>query len=112
MEHNGQVLGGGNPWATHTADGSTALTVAANDRYFINTAAGAQTANLPAAPQVGDQVSFLDLAGTFDTNNLTIGRNGLKIMGLTEDLVVSTENAGIQLVYTGSTYGWKLVTVL
>lgn len=101
-------LGGGNPWATHTADGSTALTVAANDRYFIDTTSGAQTANLPASPQVGDQVSFVDLAGTFDTNNLTIGRNSLKIMGLTEDLVVSTEDAGIQLVYTGSTYGWKL----
>ena len=101
-------LGGGNPWATHTADGSTALTVAANDRYFIDTTAGAQTVNLPASPQVGDQVSFVDLAGTFDTSNLTIGRNSLKIMGLSSDMTVSTENAGIQLVYTGATYGWKL----
>jgi hypothetical protein len=101
-------LGGGNPWATHTADGSTALSVAANDRYFIDTTSGAQTATLPGSPQVGDQVSFVDLAGTFDTNNLTLGRNGLKIMGLTEDLVISLEDAGIQLVYTGATYGWKL----
>ena len=30
-------------------------------------------------------------------------------MGATNDLVVSTENAGIQLVYTGSAQGWKLV---
>ena len=67
---------------------------------------------LPASPQTGDQVSFVDLAGTFDTNNLTIGRNSLKIMGLTEDMIVSTENAGLQLVYTGSTYGWKLTTNL
>jgi len=101
-------LGGGNPWATHTADGSTALTVAANDRYFINTTAGAQTANLPASPQTGDQVSFVDLAGTFDTNNLTIGRNSLKINGATADLVINLEDAAIQLVYTGATYGWKL----
>jgi hypothetical protein len=103
-------LGGGNPWATFTADGSTALTIAANDRYFINTTAAAQTATLPASPQVGDQVSIVDLAGTFDTNNLTVGRNSLKIMGLTEDLVISTEDAGIQLVYTGATYGWKLTS--
>ena len=102
-------LGGGNPWSTHTADGSTALTVAANDRYFIDTTAGAQTVNLPASPQTGDQVSLIDLAGTFDTNNLTIGRNSLKIMGQTADMVITTEDAGIQLVYTGSTYGWKLV---
>ena len=105
-------LGGGNPWATHTADGSTALNVAANDRYFINTTAGPQTANLPAAPQVGDQVRFLDLASTFDTNNLTIGRNGNNINGAAADLVVSTEDSAIGLVYTGATYGWKLIEVL
>ena len=103
-------LGGGNPWATFTADGSTALTVAANDRYFIDTTAAAQTVTLPASPQTGDQVSIIDLAGTADTNNITIGRNSLKIMGLTEDLIISTENAAIQLVYTGSTYGWRLTS--
>ena len=102
-------LGGGNPWTSFTADGSTTLTVAANDRYFIDTTAAAQTATLPASPLTGDQVSFIDLAGTFDTNNLTIGRNSLKIMGLSEDLVVAQEDAGISLVYTGSTYGWKLI---
>jgi hypothetical protein len=102
-------LGGGNPWATHTADGSTALNVAANDRYFIDTTSGSQTANLPSSPQVGDQVSFIDLAGTFDTNNLTVGRNTKKIMGLEENLIVSQENAGVALVYTGVTYGWRLI---
>ena len=45
-------------------------------------------------------MSFVDLAGTFDTNNLTIARNSLKIMGQTADMTVSTEDAGIQLVYT------------
>jgi hypothetical protein len=103
-------LGGGNPWASFTADGSTALTVAANDRYFIDTTSAAQTVTLPASPQVGDQVSLVDLAGTFDTNNLTIARNSLKIMGQTADMTVSTEDAGLQLVYTGATYGWKLTT--
>ena len=103
-------LGGGNPWSSFTADGSTALTVAANDRYFIDTTAAAQTANLPASPQTGDQVSFIDLAGTFDTNNLTIGRNSLKINGATADLVVDVEDSAIQLVYTGATYGWKLTS--
>jgi hypothetical protein len=105
-------LGGGNPWQTFTADGSTALTVAANDRYFIDTTGAAQTVTLPAAPLTGDQVSFIDLAATFDTNNLTINPNGLKIMGSTANMDISTENAGIQLVYTGATQGWKLVTVL
>ena len=99
-------LGGGNPWAST----STNITIAANDRYFVDTSGGAKTITLPASPQTGDQVSLVDLAGTFDTYNLTIGRNSLKIMGQTADMTVSTENAGIQLVYSGATYGWKLTT--
>jgi hypothetical protein len=102
-------LGGGNPWSTITADGSTAFTAASNDRIFVDTSAGACTINLPISPQTGDQVRFLDLASTFDTNNLTVARAGNKIMGLTEDLVISQEDAAFGIVYTGSTYGWKLI---
>ena len=98
-------LGGGNPWAST----STNITIAANDRYFVDTTSGAKTITLPASPQTGDQVRLLDLAGTFDTNNLTIARNSLNIMGAGADLTVSTENASIGLVYTGATYGWKLI---
>jgi hypothetical protein len=101
-------LGGGNPWAST----SSSITITANDRYFVDTSGGAVTITLPASPQTGDQVSLLDLAGTFDTNNLTIARNDNKIMGLTENLTVSVEDAGLTLVYTGATYGWKLVTNL
>ena len=98
-------LGGGNPWQST----SSSITIAANDRYFVDTSGGAITITLPSAPLVGDQVRLLDLASTFDTNNLTVGRNSLKIMGLSEDLVVSQEDSSIGLVYTGATYGWKLI---
>jgi len=101
-------LGGGNPWAST----STSITVAANDRYFVDTSGGAVTITLPASPQTGDQVRLLDLASTFDTNNLTVGRNGNNINGAAADLVVSTEDSAIGLVYTGATYGWKLTEVL
>jgi len=30
-------------------------------------------------------------------------------MGLTENLVISQEDAAFGIVYTGSTYGWKLI---
>jgi hypothetical protein len=102
-------LGGGNPWATITADGSSTFTASSNDRIFVNTSAATCTITLPAAPQIGDQIRFIDVAGTFDTNNLTLGRNGLKIMGLSENLIVSTENAGFGIVYSGATYGWRLI---
>ena len=105
-------LGGGNPWSTFTADGSTGLNISANDRYFINTSGGTATITLPSSPQTGDQISILDLASTFDTNNCTIARNGNKIMGLSENLILSTEDEAITLVYTGAFYGWKLTTNL
>jgi hypothetical protein len=105
-------LGGGNPWQTFTSDGSTGLNIAANDRYFVNTSGGAATITLPASPLVGDQISLLDLASTFDTNNCTLARNGNKIMGLTENLVLNVEDEAITLVYTGATFGWKLTTNL
>ena len=63
---------------------------------------------LPSSPSLGDEVSIIDYAGTFDTNNLTVGRNSQPIMGTAADLTVSTERAGFTLVYSDSTQGWLL----
>ncbi len=102
-------LGGGNPWQTITGDGSTVFTVGSNDRVFVNTTGGPTTITLPASPLTGDQITFIDLAGTFDTNNLTLSRNGNKIMGLTENLIISLEDTGLTIAYSGATFGWKIV---
>jgi hypothetical protein len=69
---------------------------------------GAFTMTLPLSPTLGDFVSFIDYAGTFDTNNLTIGRNSENIQGSAADLTVSTERAANTLVYTDGTQGWLL----
>ena len=50
----------------------------------------------------------MDVSGTFDTNNLTVARNGHKIVGAAEDLVVADERAAFALVYYNSTQGWLL----
>jgi hypothetical protein len=63
---------------------------------------------LPAG-SIGDEIAFIDYAGTFDTNNLTVAANGSeKIVASTDDLTVSTERAANTLVYTDSTQGWLL----
>jgi hypothetical protein len=104
-------LGGGNPWGSIDNTDSP-YAIAANDRVFVDTSGGAVTITLPSSPLVGDQIRVLDLASTFDTNNLTLARNGNNINGAAADLVVSTEDSAIGLVYTGATYGWKLIEVL
>ena len=104
-------LGGGTPWTTVVADGSTLTTATSGQRFLVNTQTAAATINLPPTPLVGDSVVFLDLAGTFQTNNLIVGRNGNDIMNLAEDMNVTTNHAGFSLIYTGATNGWKLVEV-
>ena len=63
---------------------------------------------LPASPSIGDEVTFVDYAGTVDSNNLTVGRNSQKIHGASEDLTVATERAANTLVFTDATQGWLL----
>jgi hypothetical protein len=97
--------GGGTSWQ---AVKTTAFTAVAGEGYFINTTSSAFTMTLPASPSIGDEVSFVDYAGTFDTNNLTIGRNSENIQGSAADLTVSVERAANTLVYTDGTQGWLL----
>jgi hypothetical protein len=87
---------------------TSAFTAAAGEGYFVDTTSSAFTMTLPSSPSIGDEVSFIDYAGTFDTNNLTIGRNSEKIQGTAADLTVSTERAANTLVYTDGTQGWLL----
>ena len=97
---------GGTAWQAVSA--ASTINVAAGNGYFLNTTGNAITATLPASPTLGDEISFADYAGTFDSYNLTVARNGKKIQGATADLTVSTERAAFTLVFTDDTQGWLL----
>jgi hypothetical protein len=98
-------VAGGTSWQ---AVKTTGFTGAAGEGYFCDTTSAAFTATLPAGT-LGDEISFIDYAGTFDTNNLTIAPNGAeKIQGSAASLTVSVERAGLTLVYTDGTQGWLL----
>ena len=78
---------------------------------WADTSGGTWTLTLPASPQQGDKVRIVDVRGTFDTNNLTVSRNGSTIMGDAADMVVSTEGASFELIYSDSTRGWVIFSV-
>jgi len=59
---------------------------------------------LPASPSTGAQVVVADSAGTWGTNNLTVGRNGSTIAGSASDLVCDISGVAVQLVYNGTTW--------
>jgi hypothetical protein len=99
------TVAGGAAWQAVV---TSSLTVTAKQGYFVNTSSAAITATLPTSPTLGDFISFIDYSGTFDTNNLTIARNGKNIQGVAEDLTVSVERAGLTLVFTDNTQGWLL----
>ena len=92
-------------WVT-TIQTSTPFTAVSGKGYFINTTAGVITINLPSSPSVGDIVAVKDYAGTFDTQNLTIGRGGSNMNGSATDSVRDTENESLTLVYADATKGW------
>jgi hypothetical protein len=98
-------VSGGTSWQAVKTTGFTAV---AGEGYFCDTTSAAFTATLPVGV-LGDEISFIDYAGTFDTNNLTIAPNGSeKIQGSAASLTVSVERAGLTLVYTDGTQGWLL----
>ena len=99
---------GGTSWQAVKVTGDSPVSGTAGSGYFMNTTSGAITLTLPGSPTLGDEVSFVDYAGTFDTNSLTVGRNGKNINGTAADLTVSTERAANTLVYTDTTQGWLL----
>ena len=74
--------------------------------YFTDTSGGAFNVTLPSSPSAGNVVAVADYANTWDTNNLTIARNGSNIEGEASDFVCNQEGSTITFVYVDATKGW------
>jgi len=92
-----------------TTPKTTGFTAVSGNGYFVNTTAGAITVTLPSTPSAGDIVAIADYANTAATNNITVGRNGSKIDGVTVDGTIKINGQVYTLVYVDSTEGWKTV---
>ena len=86
-----------------TADPGPAVSGVGN---FTDTSGSAFNVTLPSSPSAGNVVAVADYANTWDTNNLTIARNGSNIEGAAENFVCNVEGAAITFVYVDATKGW------
>jgi hypothetical protein len=88
---------------------TASFTAVSGNGYFINTSSAAITVTLPASPSAGAIVSLSDYTNTWQTNNVTVARNGSKIGGVSANATLSTEGQSVTFVYVDSTEGWKNV---
>ena len=88
---------------------TASFTAVSGNGYFVNTTSGAITVTLPATPSAGDIVSIADYTNTFQTNNVTVGRNGSNIGGVAANAFLSTEGQSVTFIYVDGTEGWKNV---
>jgi len=83
------------------------FTAVSGDGFFVNTTGGAITVTLPGSPSAGDIIALKDYANTWDTNNVTLARNGSKINGQCSCATLNTESQAVTLIYVDGTKGWQ-----
>jgi len=85
--------------------------ITSGEILLIDTTAGTElTLTLPANPAVGDRVNLIDAAGQCGTTKAIIARNSNKIANLAEDLDFDIKNTSLELIYSGSAYGWSILS--
>jgi len=89
---------------------TTAHTAISGQILLIDTSAATFTITLPANPTIGARINLIDAAGNCGTNKAVIARNSSKIANLSEDLDFDIKNASLALIYTGSAYGWSILS--
>ena len=94
------------PATTYNATSSN-ITLVKGNAYIVDTSS-ARTLTLPASAVLGDEIKIIDGTGQAGTNNITINRNGHKIQGLTDNLVINVNRAAQGLVYYNAAQGWIL----
>jgi hypothetical protein len=97
------TISAGTSWQSVQTTGFTAVS---GRGYPCNTTSSAFTVTLPASPSVGSYVQIVDYAGTFATNNLTLGANSNKIEGGTVNKKLTTNREAVTITYVDSTQGW------
>lgn len=87
---------------------TTNTNLVSNQYIVADSSLGVFTLTLPSAPSIGTDFFIQDVGNNWETNNVTLDRNGNLIDGFSEDLILNVNNAAIQLIYIGGAVGWKV----
>jgi len=87
---------------------NSAFTAVAGHKYQVDTSGGAVTVTLPASATAMDAIEFADAKLSWNANNVTLSRNGLKINNGTSNYTASVQGNKLSLVYISSGYGWSI----
>ncbi len=102
----GQVLPPGtSEWNLITSS----TTAVADQKILLDSNAGAFTVTLPANPDEGEIIEFLDVGGNLDLYPVTLARNGRLIMGATENLKLDTSLTSLKMLFSNASYGWRII---
>lgn len=77
--------------------------------WLADTTIESRTRPLVANPNEGAEVRIRDDAGFASTNHITVQGNGTTIMGLSEDLKISSDWAWVTLKYFSDRNDWRVV---
>lgn len=90
-------------------NGPNAVTLSAGQDVMVDVTGGSVTLTLPSAPVIGDQpINIMHIGGNVANSPITVARNGKLIMGLAEDMLVTTANSSFGLAYASEARGWRI----
>lgn len=94
------------------AGGATNYTASSRDEIFTDTLTNSDTMTitLPSSPVIGNRVKIIDGKNDWSVNNVTVGRNGSNIDGLSSDFTLNVGGSWIEFIYMDETEGWRTIT--
>jgi hypothetical protein len=91
---------------------STPFAATAGKTFLVDTTSTPITLNIPSSADanVGDRITIVDPSGNWASNNVIVATiAGTKIANLDESLILNIPHNSVELLYSGSTYGWVLL---
>lgn len=76
--------------------------------YLVDVSSEPANLLFPSDPPEGARIDVLDFTYNSETNSISLSGNG-ELVEDQDEFIIDINGAGLQFVYTNSTYGWKMI---